>query len=165
MGLILIAAEIFVLPGFGICGISGIIAVVVSLAFAMIDNIELFHWDGTLDLRPVIQPLAIVILSASAAIFGAVWLVRKLNDTRSFDHIALRQEMKASEGFTGVESGLESLVGEQVTVFTDMRPGGKVRTADGRIFEAALKFGGFASKGDTLKVVSAEQGRLYCENI
>ena len=165
VGLILIAAEIFVLPGFGICGISGIIAVVVSLAFAMIDNIELFHWDGTLDLRPVIQPLAIVILSASAAIFGAVWLVRKLYDTRSFDHIALRQEMKASEGFTGVESGLESLVGEQVTVFTDMRPGGKVRTADGRIFEAALKFGGFASKGDTLKVVSAEQGRLYCENI
>lgn len=165
VGLILIAAEIFVLPGFGICGISGIIAVVVSLAFAMIDNIELFHWDGTLDLRPVIQPLAIVILSASAAIFGAVWLVRKLYDTRSFDHIALRQEMKASEGFTGVESGLESLVGEQVTVFTDMRPGGKVRTADGRIFEAALKFGGFASKGDTLKVVSAEQGHLYCENI
>ena len=106
-----------------------------------------------------------MILSASAAIFGAVWLVRKLYDTRSFDHIALRQEMKASEGFTGVESGLESLVGEQVTVFTDMRPGGKVRTADGRIFEAALKFGGFASKGDILKVVSAEQGRLYCENI
>ncbi|MBQ8838967.1 MAG: nodulation protein NfeD, partial [Bacteroidales bacterium] len=85
--------------------------------------------------------------------------------TRSFDHIALRQEMKAEEGFTGVVSGLESLVGAEVVVFTDMRPGGKVKTEDGRIVEATLKFGGFASKGETLKVLSAEQGRLYCDKL
>lgn len=165
VGLVLVGVEIFVLPGFGVCGISGIIAVVVALAFAMVDNAELFHWDGTLNLQPIIQPLGIVILSATAAIFGSVWLVKKLFPTRSFDHIALRQEMKAEEGFTGVVSGLESLVGETVTVFTDLRPGGKVITSDGRIFEAILKFGGFASKGDSLTVVSAEQGRLYCEKL
>lgn len=165
VGLVLIGVEIFVLPGFGVCGISGIIAVVVALAFAMVDNAELFHWDGTLNLQPIIQPLGIVILSATAAIFGSVWLVKKLFPTRSFDHIALRQEMKAEEGFTGVVSGLESLVGETVTVFTDLRPGGKVITSDGRIFEATLKFGGFASKGESLKVLSAEQGRLYCEKL
>ena len=163
VGLILIAAEIFVLPGFGVCGISGILAVVVALSFSMVDNLELFHWDGSLNLRPIIQPLGIVILSATAAVFGSVWLVRKLYDTRSFDHIALRQEMKADQGFTGVVSGLESLVGESVTVFTDMRPGGKVITAEGRILEASLKFGGYAVKGETVKVVSAEQGRVYCE--
>ena len=165
VGVVLIGVEIFVLPGFGVCGITGIIAVVVSLAFAMVDNAELFHWDGTLNLQPVIQPLGIVILSATAAIFGSVWLVKKLYPTRSFDHIALRQEMKADEGFTGVVSGLESLVGETVTVFTDLRPGGKVMTADGKIIEATLKYGGFSSKGDTLKVISAEQGRLYCEKL
>ncbi len=162
-GLILIGLEIFVIPGFGVCGITGIIAVVVSLAFAMVDNAEFFHWDGTLNLQPILQPLGIVIISSSAAIFGSVWLVKKLYATRSFDHIALRQEMKASEGFTGVELDLESLIGQSVTVFTDLRPGGKVRTSDGRILEATLKFGGYASKGDTLKVISAEQGRLYCE--
>ncbi len=165
VGLVLIGVEIFVLPGFGVCGISGIVAVVIALAFAMVDNADLFHWDGTLNLQPVIQPLGIVILSATVAVFGSVWLVRKLYSTRSFDHIALRQEMRAEEGFTGVVSGLESLVGEKVTVFTDLRPGGKVMASDGRIIEATLKFGGFASKGETLKVVSAEQGRLYCENI
>jgi membrane-bound serine protease (ClpP class) len=165
VGLILIGVEIFVLPGFGVAGITGIVAVVLSLAFAMVDNIELFNWDGTLNLQPVIQPLGIVIISAAAAVFGSVWLVKKLYATRSFDHIALRQEMKAEDGFTGVVSGLESLVGETVTVFTDMRPGGKVKTADGRILEATLKFGGFASKGETLKVLSAEQGRLYCDKL
>ena len=164
-GLILIGIEIFVLPGFGVAGITGIVAVVLSLAFAMVDNIELFNWDGTLNLQPIIQPLGIVIISAAAAVFGSVWLVKKLYATRSFDHIALRQEMKAEDGFTGVVSGLESLVGETVTVFTDMRPGGKVKTADGRIVEATLKFGGFASKGEALKVLSAEQGRLYCDKL
>lgn len=162
VGLVLIAMEIFVIPGFGVCGVTGIIAVVVSLAFAMVDNIELFHWDGSLNLEPLLMPLGIVIISASAAIFGSVWLVKKLYDTRSFDHIALRQEMKADEGFTGVVTGLEALVGETVTVFTDLRPSGKVITKDGRIYEATLKYGGFASKGETLKVLSAEQGRLYC---
>jgi membrane-bound serine protease (ClpP class) len=163
VGLVLIAMEIFVIPGFGVAGISGIVLVVVSLALAMIDNVELWHWDGSLNLQPVIRPVGLVILSATAAIFGAVWLVRKLYSTRSFDHIALRQEMKASEGFTGVASGLEILVGEEVMVFTDMKPSGKVRTADGHIHEAVLKFGGFASKGTGLKVISTEQGRLYCE--
>ena len=163
VGLILIAVEIFALPGFGVCGIAGIVAVVISLAFSMVDNIELFHWDGTVNLRPIIQPLGIVVLSATAAIFGSVWIVRKLYDTRSFDHIALRQEMKAEDGYTSVASGLESIVGQSVTVFTDMRPGGKVLTSDGRIHEANLKYGGYASKGEILKVTSAEQGRLYCE--
>lgn len=162
-GLLLIGIEIFVIPGFGVAGITGIIAVIVSLAFAMVDNGEFFHWDGTLNLQPIIQPLGIVIISAAAAIFGSVWLVRKLYPTKSFDHVALRQEMKASDGYTGVVSGLEGLVGEHVTVFTDMRPGGKVKTSDCRVLEATLKFGGYAVKGETLRVIEAEQGRLYCD--
>ena len=164
VGLILIAVEIFVLPGFGVCGVTGIIAVVVSLAFAMVDNAELFHWDGSINLQPLIMPMGIVVLSISAAVFGSVWIVRKLYETRSFDHIALRQSLTSEEGFTGVVSGLKGLIGATVVVFTDMRPSGKVKTDDGRIVEAVLKFGGFASKGETLKVVSAEQGRLYCDN-
>lgn len=163
VGLVLIALEIFVIPGFGVCGISGIIIVVLSLALAMVDNIELRGWDGTLDLQPLLMPLGIVILSAAAAVFGSVWLVRRLYDTRSFDNIALRQEMKAEDGFVGVVSGMESLIGEHVTVFSDLRPSGKVKTSDGKIYEATLKFGGFASKGETLRVLSAEQGRLYCD--
>ena len=163
IGLILIGIEIFVLPGFGVCGISGILCVVIALAFSMVDNIELYRWDGSLNLRPLIKPVGIVFFSATAAIFGSVWLVRKLYATRSFDNIALRQEMKAEEGFVGVVSGMESLIGEEVTVFTDMRPSGKVQTSDGKIYEATLKFGGFASKGDRLRVLSAEQGRLYCD--
>ena len=165
VGLILVGLEIFVIPGFGVAGISGIVLIVLSLALAMVDNTELLTWEGKLNLEPILRPTGLVVISATAAIFGSVWLVKKLYATRSFDHIALRQEMKASDGFTGVVSGLESLVGEEVVVFTDMRPSGKVKTGDGRIHEAALKFGGYASKGESLRVVSAEQGRLYCDKL
>lgn len=165
VGIILIAVEIFALPGFGVCGISGILIVIVSLALAMVDNVEFHGFDGSFTLLPILKPLGLVTLSSVVAVFGSVWLIRKLYPTRSFDHIALRQEMKASEGFTGVASGLENLVGETVTVFTDMRPGGQVRTKDGRIIEATLKFGGFAAKGQHLRVLNAEQGRLYCDII
>lgn len=163
VGVILVGLEIFVIPGFGVSGITGIIAIVTSLAFAMIDNTELQNWDGTLNLEPILMPVGIVIISSAAAVFGSVWIVKKLYSTRSFDHIALRQSLTAEEGFTGVVSGLEVIVGQDVTVFTDMRPSGKVITSDGRILEAVLKFGGYAVKGQTLKVVSAEQGRLYCD--
>ena len=162
IGLVLVAVEIFVIPGFGVCGIAGIILIIASLALAMVDNGVFREWDGSLNLQPLIKPLAIVVTSFAAAIGGSMWLVSKLFASRSFDYIALRQEMKKDEGFTGVVSGLEGLVGHTVTVFSDMRPGGKVQAEDGRIHEATLKFGGFAAKGTRLKVMSTEQGRLYC---
>lgn len=163
IGLVLVALEIFVIPGFGVCGVLGIISVVVSLSLAMIDNVVLHEIDGSLNLSPLVKPAALVVTSCTVAVFGSIWLVSKLYATRSFDHIALRKEMKAEDGYTGVVSGLESLVGSTVTVFSDMRPGGKVMDEDGRIHEATLKFGGFATKGTRLKVLSAEQGRLYCD--
>jgi membrane-bound serine protease (ClpP class) len=163
VGLALVAVEIFAIPGFGVCGITGIILIIASLALAMVDNGVFREIDGSLNLQPLIKPLAIVVTSFAAAIGGSMWLVSRLYTTRTFDNIALRQEMKADEGFTGVVSGLEGLVGSTVTVFSDMRPGGKVQSEDGRIHEATLKFGGFAAKGTRLKVLAAEQGRLYCE--
>lgn len=163
VGLVLIALEVFVIPGFGVAGISGIIAVVLALAFAMIDNADFFTFDGSFTLSPLLKPVAMVTMSITIAVFGSVWLIRKLLTVSSFNGIALHEEMKADEGYTGVVSGLDTLVGQEVVVFADLKPSGKVQASDGHIYEAALKFGGFASKGDSLRVVSAEQGRLYCE--
>lgn len=163
VGLVLIALEVFVIPGFGVAGISGIISVVLALAFAMIDNADFFTFDGSFTLTPLLKPVAMVTMSIAIAVFGSVWLIRKLLTVRSFNGIALHEEMKADEGYTGVVSGLDALVGQEVVVFADLKPSGKVQAADGHIFEAALKFGGFAAKGEKLRVTAAEQGRLYCE--
>ena len=75
----------------------------------MVDNEILREFDGTLNLRPIIKPLAIVAGTAVVTLFGSMWIVSKLYATRSFDNIALRQEMNSKDGYTGVASGLESL--------------------------------------------------------
>lgn len=165
VGLILLALEIFVIPGFGVCGISGIIAVIVSMAFAMVDNSVLIESDGSFNLRPIIMPMSIVVISMTAAIFASILLVRKMFETRSFDHIALRQSLEASDGFVGVETGLEQLVGQEVTVLNDLKPSGKIVDSEGRAHEAVMAYGGFAVSGEKLKVIRTEQGRVYCEKI
>ena len=88
VGLILLAVEIFVIPGFGVAGISGIIAVVLSLAFAMIDNAELYTFDGSLTLTPLLMPVATVVFSITVAVFGSIWIVRKLLTVRSLSGVA-----------------------------------------------------------------------------
>lgn len=160
IGLILIALELFVLPGFGVCGISGIIAVAVSLVFAMVDNDLLFNGDGSFDFTPVVKPLFLVSISSFTGVILAFWLVRRLYPTKSFDKIALRESLDGTEGFIGVPVDGRHLIGKEVEVFTDLKPSGKV-ISEGKVYEAVLSYG-FASKGEKVKVVLAEQGRLYC---
>lgn len=163
IGLILIGLEIFVIPGFGVTGITGIIAVVVALAFAMVDNELLFKGDGTIDLTPVLMPVGIVIISAFVGLTGGVLLVRRLYSTRPFDYIALRKSLDEKDGYVGVTQVNDGMKGREAKVFADMMPSGKV-ICDGRIYEATMTYG-FAVRGETVRVVRTEQGRLYCEKI
>jgi membrane-bound serine protease (ClpP class) len=160
-GLVLIGLELFAFPGFGVCGVSGIVAVVLSLALALVDNAEFFRYDGSFDLSPLLRPLGLVSISSFVAVCGSIILVRKLFETRSFDHIALRQSLDEKEGFVGVETGMEIYVGEEVTVFADLKPSGKIISPEGRIIEASIDYG-YAEKGTKVRVVKAEGGRLYC---
>ncbi len=159
-GLVLLGLELFVIPGFGGCGISGIVCILVSLVFAAVDNAELLRFDGTLDLKPVVVPVSIVVCSACAAWAGGLFLVRKLYPTKAFDSVALRESLAPEDGCVGVRTGLESLVGEEVEVVTDLKPAGKVKTASGKVVEATLDHG-YAARGTVVKVEKAEQGRLY----
>ena len=90
-------------------------------------------------------------------------LVRRLYSTRSFDYIALRKSLTDKEGYVGVPVVDDVLEGKEARVFSDMMPSGRI-ICDGRIFEATMTYG-YALKGESVRVVRAEQGRLYCEKI
>ena len=163
IGLILVGLEIFVFPGFGVSGVTGIVAIVVALAFAMVDNDLLFNMEGEFDITPVLMPIGIVIISAFVGLTGGVLLVKRLYTTRSFDYIALRKSLDEKDGYVGVQTVDEDMKGRLAKVFSDMMPSGKV-ICDGRIYEATMTYG-FAVKGETVRVVRTGQGRLYCEKI
>ncbi len=159
-GVILMGVEIFVLPGFGVAGVSGIILMIVGLAFAMVDN-DLLSFDGELNLRPVLKPFAIVTVSLTASLFGSIYLAAKLYGTKMFSRIALKKDLTSEEGFVGVETdSLQHLVGKYGIVVTDLKPSGTVEV-EGKRYYAQINCG-FAAKGEEIEVSRVEQGILYC---
>ena len=87
------------------------------------------------------------------------------------DFIAVRPEMDLADMVKVIARSRrnifpvvdEELEGKEARVFSDMMPSGRI-ICDGRIFEATMTYG-YALKGESVRVVRAEQGRLYCEKI
>ena len=151
LGLGLIAVEIFVFPGFGVAGISGISLTVISLILIMINN-------DSFDFQFV---PANEILYAVAATFGgmlggiALLFIggAKFSETKFFKRVALTDTQDRGQGFT-VSAAKESLKGKSGTAYTVLRPGGKVMI-DGQLYDAYTR-GEYLDKGDGIIVLDDE---------
>ena len=164
IGLALLAVEIFVLPGFGIAGVAGIIAVVTGLSFAAIDNDLLRHLStGELTLAWLLRPVLVVIIAASAALVGGIVLGRRFLTGRSplQKKVVLTAEMKPEEGYVSHPQIEPELVGRTALVMAVLRPSGRVMV-DGRYYDAAAEDGLFVARGRTVTVTRIEGGVLYC---
>ena len=163
LGLILLAVEIFVTPGFGVAGVLGAILSLTALIFAMIDN-DTLYFEGKLNLRALLEPCAIVLVSTVTALVLSIWGASKLYPRKSFAYIAQKTELKGDEGWVGVETdSLAACVGQVVTAATEMCPSGKVEYGE-RQYEAVMEYGS-ANAGERLRVIRSEGGRLYCVHL
>ncbi|MDD2595267.1 MAG: NfeD family protein [Bacteroidales bacterium] len=160
IGIGLLIVEIFVTPGFGVAGVSGIILMLTSFVFAMIDN-NLFYFEGNINFAILFKPLAIVAIAGFSSVCLCIYLAHKLYPGKAFDYIALRTELKDNEGCVGVETNLSSHIGREATVVSDLHPSGKI-DIDGKLYEATLTIG-MAQKGEKVTIIRVEGGRLYCE--
>ncbi len=162
VGIILLLLEIFAIPGFGVAGISGFILIIVTLAFAMIDNDIVFETGGW-NLKPLVKPFAIVLVSTTSMLLISIYLASKLYPTKMFSHISLKTDLSSGkEGFVGVEKeGLDALVGKEGVVTNDLKPQGYVEV-DGKIYQASIQTG-YAGRGEIVKIFRHEGGRLYCK--
>jgi membrane-bound serine protease (ClpP class) len=162
IGVLLLLAEIFVIPGFGIAGVSGIVLMVTGLAFAMIDN-KLFYNRGEFDFIVLIKPISIVMLSSFISLVSSIYLAGRLFKSSSLPGFSLKTVLNDSDGFVGVESDLGFLTGKEAVVMSHMRPCGKVEV-EGRWYEGVMD-SGTADKGEVVKITRVEGGRVYCENL
>jgi membrane-bound serine protease (ClpP class) len=151
IGIILIAVEIFVLPGFGIAGISGIILTVGSLFLIMINN-NAFDFEFV--------PMNDILYALAAAVGGTVGgmillLVggSRLPETRFFKNIALTDTQTRSEGYVSTRFS-EPLIGKTGIAATVLRPSGKV-LIDGKLYDAYTR-GDYVEKGQSVEVISDE---------
>jgi len=157
-GLILIALEIFAIPGFGIAGITGILLVITGLTLAMVDNI-VFDFSFSIAFTEIIKAFFIVVISMFVALILSLYIGKKLFTAQAFGNLALRSDMKVDEGFLGVESKPRELVGKTGIADSVLRPSGKV-IIDDEIYDAKSEFG-FINKGEKVKVIRYGTNQIY----
>jgi membrane-bound serine protease (ClpP class) len=156
-GLILIGLEVFVIPGFGVAGILGIILTITGLALSMVDNIGFdftFTHSGTL-IRAFIIVLTSLILSISAAVL----LGAKLVTSSAFNRLILQKTQDSSDGYIGVDNREQELIGKNGKALTILRPAGKV-TIDGDIYDAVAETG-YIEEGEEVTVIKFETTQLF----
>ena len=160
LGLILIILEIFVIPGFGIAGISGVILALTGLVLSMVDNIIFeFEFHGAEALTMVLKSLAVVVVSMFLALIASLYLSKKALTSHAFSWIVLNSSEKKEEGFIGVDSTQKELIGKIGTAFTDLRPSGKVEIEE-EIYDAKSEIG-FIEKDQKIKVIDYKSGQVY----
>ena len=97
LGIILIAVEVFVIPGFGVFGILGLFTSIGSLILIMLNN-DLFDFTFVVSGDIVSASLAVlssIFLLGILILFGGI----KLTDTDAFKKIALEETQDSKLGY------------------------------------------------------------------
>lgn len=161
-GLILLMLEIFVIPGFGVAGISGIVLIFASFILTMVFNVGFhFNYDPNFDASiQVGKSVAVVFVSVFCGFFLSLWLGKKLitADTR-YGSMALKTNLDAEQGFTAQDMHMRAYVGRTGVATTFMRPAGKIEI-DGNILDAHAERG-VIDKGEPVVVTRFENAQLF----
>jgi membrane-bound serine protease (ClpP class) len=160
IGFALIAAEIFIIPGFGVAGVSGIAIVIASLVLIMVNN-DFFNFDLVSK-----SSLTTALIVATGGLLGGIVLLflvgGKLLDSKQFKKIALPDTQNSKDGYTST-SILEPMTGKTGVAHTVLRPSGKV-LIDGQFYDAYSR-GEYIEKGEAIEVVAHETTSLKVKRI
>ena len=157
-GVILIAVEIFVIPGFGIAGVLGIFLMLTGLTLGLIDNV-VFELEGIAAMQYVFQAFVRVIISLVIALGASLFVSRKIGTSNWFKGLALETVQDHREGYIGIDLHQKEMVGKTGSAYTVLRPSGKVMIDD-ELFDAMAEIG-FIDKGTTIRVIRQESGQLH----
>ncbi|MGI9038443.1 MAG: NfeD family protein [Gemmatimonadota bacterium] len=145
LGVALIAAEIFLIPGVGLAGVGGALAVIASVTLSMVGSYP--------SMSEVISSLGFVALSI--LVFGVVAyaLVRHLPYSRSLKGIILTESIGREGGYLAGQPPQER-VGEVGVTTTALRPSGTARFGEEHV--DVMTEGPFLDAGAAVKIVRVD---------
>lgn len=160
VGIGLLILEIFVIPGFGVAGVLGILMIVSGLALSLVDNIGFSMPDG--NYLPVAKSFAIVVFSILFSIILSFYLSTKIVKVKIGGHtIGLSDELRSEDGFSASEMKYKELIGKTGTAYTILRPVGKV-IIDNEQYDAVATVGYINAK-ENIIVVGYENMQLIVD--
>ena len=155
-GLVLLGIEAFVVPGFGIFGVAGIVAILAGLYMSLLGNIPTM---------PDFTRAAWVLTSSMLLLIGSAWaLIRTLPSSSRLAESGIFLLAKTTSA-TGYESAevRSDLVGKHGTAITDLRPAGTALVGDERI--DVVSESEWISAGTPVKILSAEGYRHIVRSV
>jgi membrane-bound serine protease (ClpP class) len=172
IGIALLAVEIFILPGFGVAGISGLILIGISLLFSMqnfiIPNTE---WEWSVMGRNAM----VVSVGMILAIAGIALIALLGPKIRLFDPLTLKTAITGTAGGPDPDSpagtaslpledeeNLQLLLGKSGTAETVLRPAGKA-LIDGNVYMVESD-GEFIEQGTSITVIRVRGNRILVKS-
>jgi membrane-bound serine protease (ClpP class) len=164
LGLVLIGLEIFVVPGFGVTGISGIVLVVASLVLVTLERMPETSQDWV-NLGATVTTLGI---SLVAAIVGACVLAWYLPHIPYASRLVLQppgenEQDADGDAFGGRPEAAAALLGAIGVAATTLRPAGKARFGDDYLDVVAE--GDYVNPGSRVQVVEIEGNRIVVKEV
>jgi membrane-bound serine protease (ClpP class) len=173
LGIGLLSVEIFILPGFGIAGISGLVLIGISLIFSMQDFvIPRFDWEwGLLGRNAVVVSAGLL-----AAITGIAVIALLGPRIKIFDRLTLKTRITGTAGgplladgsLSGGQEGEDqedygALTDKTGIAVTTLRPSGKVEI-EGRSYTAEGD-GVFIEQGKPVRVIRVQGNRIVVRTV
>ncbi|HHU60344.1 MAG TPA: nodulation protein NfeD [Natronincola sp.] len=147
LGLILLFIEGFIIPGFGIVGILGIVSVVTSIILVF----------G--DIQVALISLSIA-LTVSIIAFAFLW--KNIKNTKFWKRVVLSHSESKELGYRA-PSSYEHLLGKRGTTISTLRPAGTIVIEDNRV--DVVSEGGFISVNSLVEVVATEGTKVIVREI
>jgi len=131
IGLICLAIELFVLPGFGIFGLAGVLLCITSIVLAS----HTFLWpSGASEYKEMGQTLIQLLTALAAVVAGIVWVGRNMHRVPLLKGLVLKPAdvplfgLEPEKKIMGdTELNLSHLIGQTGLTTTPLRPTGKAR--------------------------------------
>lgn len=161
IGILLLIAEIFFIPGTGIAGILGTVLIMTGLTLSMLNNVK-FNFEFVL-FDNVINALTVVIIAAVGLVIMILTLLPKLANSGKLSSLVLQNQQDHHQGYVGVDTSISYLLNETGLATTDLHPGGQVKI-NGNYFDA-ISDRGFIENGSAIKVVGTHTAQLTVRKI
>jgi membrane-bound serine protease (ClpP class) len=162
IGIILIILELFVVPGFGVTGIAGIILIFSGLVLSMIKNVgfnfELSGQGAITESVLVVLSSFVISLAVMFAFFG------RFTRSKLFKQLSLQTSENNTDGYnTNMFNEPETLIGKIGLAMSDLRPSGKI-LINNEWFDGQSD-GEYISKGDEVKIMEVKNAYLIVRKV
>jgi membrane-bound serine protease (ClpP class) len=168
IGIVLLAIEIFLIPGFGLTGTIGILCILIGAGLAAVPHI---HDAPPLpDIGPSMlgkyfqDALRELGLAMAIMVAGAWTLSRFLPKTNLYHALVLSQQLNAEDGYVSSDlEGKKALLGKTGQTFTMLRPAGTV-LIDGQRYDV-ISNGDLIPKNAAVRVIAVEGTAITVEAV